>query len=259
MAKRNLKARDKSPKNSWQGVSKWYNKITKDEGHFYHKNLIIPNLLKLIPINSATKILDLGCGSGILGRSINSNISYLGVDLSKDLILSAQGQDKSKMHKYITGDVSNLNINEDKFSHAFFVLSFQNMENPEKALTNTYIKLITSGKLILVLNHPAFRIPRQSSWGIDQINKIEFRKINKYMSTMKIPIAMNPSKKKTELTWSYHYPISTISNMLKSSGFLIEQIEEWNSPKTSVGKNSKMENVSRNEFPLFMCIVCKKI
>jgi len=42
--------------------------------------------------------------------------------------------------------------------------------------------------LVIVLNHPCFRIPRQSGWGIDEKNKLQFRKVIKYMSPMEIPL-----------------------------------------------------------------------
>jgi len=129
------------------------------------------------------------------------------------------------------------------------------MKSAEMAIKNAISKLKTGGKLLLVLNHPAFRIPRQSSWQIDNGNKTEYRRINKYMSNMEIPINMNPSDRNSELTWSYHYPISKITDMLNNNGLLIAKIEEWNSDKTSVGAASKMENAARSEFPLFMAIL----
>lgn len=248
----------RTPNNSWQKVGKWYGKITEGEGHYYHRNLIIPGVLRLLNLNSNSKVLDMGSGSGILGRSIDSNINYIGVDLSQTLINDAIKQDKSSSHKYIVGDASNLTIKDNDFTHAVFILSLQNMKNAEAAIKNAAIRLKKNGRLILVINHPAFRIPRQSSWGIDTNNKMEYRRVNKYMSYMEIPINMNPSDRNSELTWSYHYPISEITKMLTTNDLLISGIEEWTSDKQSVGTASKMENAARNEFPLFMALVAIK-
>jgi SAM-dependent methyltransferase len=245
----------KRPNNSWQKVGKWYGKITEGEGHYYHKNVIIPKVLKILNINSKSKILDLGSGSGILGRSIGNEINYTGIDLSTSLIKEAERQDKSINHKYIVGDASNFDLKNKDYTDCIFILSFQNMKNAENAVKCAVSHLSTNGKLILVLNHPAFRIPRQSSWQVDSGNKTEYRRINKYMSNLEIPINMNPSDRNSELTWSYHYPISKIVEMLVGNGLLISRVEEWVSDKTSVGPASKMENVARNEFPLFMTIV----
>ncbi len=245
----------RKPNNSWQKVNKWYGKITEGEGHYYHRNVIIPKLLNLLNLKSDSKVLDFGCGSGILGRSIDKNISYTGVDLSSSLVKEAERQDKSARHKYIVGDASSVNLKEYNFTHCVFVLSFQNIKEAALAISNSKKHLVKGGLIVLVLNHPAFRIPRQSSWQIDNNNKTEYRRVNKYMSNMEIPINMNPSSRNSELTWSYHYPISSISKMLTSNDFSITNIEEWTSDKQSVGAASKMENAARNEFPLFMTIV----
>ncbi len=245
----------KRPNNSWQMVSKWYNKITSDNGHYYHKAIILPKLLNILKFDKNSKIVDLGCGSGILGRNISKDISYLGVDLSRSLINEATRQDKNSNHKYIIGDASNVLLNKNEFTDCVFILSLQNMKHPKLSIKNAVSSLKKGGRIVLVLNHPAFRIPRQSSWEIDKQNKMEYRRINKYMSKMEIPIQMSPSDKNSEFTWSYHYPISEITRMLTENNLLISTIDEWVSDKLSEGKASKMENNARKEFPLFMLIV----
>lgn len=117
---------------------------------------------------------------------------------------------------------------------------------------------MANGYLLIVLNHPAFRISRQSSWGIDPNSKIQYRRIDRYMTPINIPITAHPGEKHSEFTWSYHLPLWEYSRMLKDNGFAIELIEEWTSDKESVGKASKMENRSRAEIPLFMAILAQK-
>ena len=75
---------------------------------------------------------------------------------------------------------------------------------------------------------------------------------------MEIPINVNPSDRNSEITMSYHFPISDYSKMLKEAGFAIDLIEEWTSDKESVGRAGRMENRARAEFPLFMAIKCFK-
>jgi hypothetical protein len=71
---------------------------------------------------------------------------------------------------------------------------------------------------------------------------------------MDIPINMNPSDRNSQITMSYHHPLSDYSKMLRDAGFAIDLIEEWTSDKESEGRVAKMENRSRNEIPLFMAI-----
>ena len=251
---------------SWQPVATWYNKITGEGGHYYHQHVVIPGVLRLLGLgskpniqNTKYNILDVACGNGVLAKSLPQNVEYTGIDIAPSLIEEAKRSDKNRDHKYIVADATkSLNLTE-KFTHAAIVLALQNISYPEGVLENVSKLLIVNSKLVIVLNHPAFRIPRQSSWGIDDNTKMQYRRIDKYMSPMDIPITAHPGERFSPNTLSYHFPISAYSKMLKDAGFAIELIEEWTSDKESIGRNSKMENRARNEFPLFMTIVAKKL
>jgi len=251
---------------SWQKVAPWYNKLTKGgEGHYFHQRLIIPNVIRLLKLQSGSNLLDLACGNGVLAKALPKQVKYLGVDLSEDLIKTAQKEDKNYQHRYLVGDVTapltipnNFTPIKSGFTHAAIILALQNLQRPEGMIKNVSEHLVSGGKFIMVLNHPAFRIPRQTSWGIDEEKKTQYRRIDRYMSPLTIPINTNPSDRNSERTWSYHFPLSSYSKMLHDSGFMIDIIEEWTSDKDSEGRASKMENRSRSEIPLFMAIVAKK-
>jgi len=253
-----------SGRGSWQKVAPWYNKITREgQGHYYHEHVILPGVIRLLGLNDKlqmtnTKLLDLACGNGVLAKSLPKDVEYTGVDIAPALIKEAQRTDRNPNHKYLISDVIKpINLDE-KFTHATIILALQNIADPAAVLKNAAKLLTDNCELVIVLNHPAFRIPRQSSWGIDEARKIQYRRIDKYMSPMEIPINMNPSDRNSPITMSYHYPITDYSKMLKEAGFVIEEIEEWTSDKESEGRAGRMENRSRAEIPLFMAIVAKK-
>lgn len=241
-------------KTTWESVSGWYDEIVAAEGHFYHKEVILPALLPYLKEKDA-KIIDLGCGQGILERQIPKEVEYLGVDGAKSLIAAAQKRTKGKNHSFFVQDLTKPLQVEKKFTHAVFLLSLQNMADSTAALKNARAALIKGGKLLLVLNHPCFRIPRQSHWGVDEGKKLQFRRLDSYMSPMEIPIQQKPSKgKKSVVTYSYHLPLSGLMHCLKEAGFAITSMEELCSTKKSTGGKSKMENRARKEFPLFLLI-----
>lgn len=243
---------------SWQQVSGWYNNLVRDEGHYYHK-LIIPECLKLLKLDKNSSVLDLACGQGVLARHLPSGIYYTGIDSSESLIKSALIQDKNKLHHYAVGDLTKpVPLEKNNYTHAAIILALQNIADPLKVLQTAALHLKVNGKMIIILNHPCFRIPRQSSWGIDESNKMQYRKINRYMTPLKIPITMHPGKQKSPVTWSFHFPLSVYSDYLSLSGFVIERLEEWTSDKLSVGKAARMENRARSEFPLFLAILARK-
>lgn len=252
----------RSSSTAWQNVGKWYNESVGEEGHYYHQSIIIPNVIKLLnfPKNEPASLLDLACGQGVLSRHLPPNISYVGVDAAAPLIAAAKSYRHSETHQFVLADVTQkLPIKNVLFSHATIILALQNMDNPLAVFKNANQLLQADAPLILVLNHPCFRIPRQSSWKVDQENKIQYRRIDRYMSPMKIPIQTHPGKgNQSSQTVSFHHPLSDYSRWLKEAGFAIELIEEWCSNKVSEGGAAKMENRSRDEIPLFMMILARK-
>ena len=161
------------PKSSWEGVNKWYNAQVGEEGHYYHKNVILPALLPFFADTAEASLLDLGCGQGVLSRSIPKSFAYTGVDISPSLIKSAKSLAAQPNHEFVVSDATQkLPVKKKDFSHASIILALQNMEHQEGAIRNCATRLRVGGKLLIVLNHPCFRIPRQSSWVVDEQKKI---------------------------------------------------------------------------------------
>jgi len=247
---------------SWEPVQQWYRGAVGDEGLYYHQKIVIPGVLRLLAFNKDAKnsILDLACGTGILARHIPKAVEYCGFDISPSLIKEAKRIDTAPHHQYFVADATQkLPLPKKDFTHAAIVLALQNMKEPQAAIQNAASHLCSKGTLVIAMNHPCFRIPRQSSWKVDEEQKIQFRRIDRYSTPMSIPIQANPSKgEQSAQTWSFHYPLADYSRWLYEAGFAIELIEEWHSDKASTGKAAKMENRSREEFPLFLAIRASK-
>lgn len=245
---------------SWQKVSKWYSEKVGDKGQYFHEKIIIPKSLELLKLKDSDSVLDLACGEGIFSRSISQKVKYVGVDLSSSLIREAENKKKVENYKFIVGDVStNLALpGVNRFSVGIIMLAIQNIENYDGVFKNFSNHLNKDGRLLIIINHPYFRAPRLTGWGIDEGNKKQYRKSYGYMTPQKIPINMTPGQGKETNTWSFHVPLQDYIRALSKNGFVVELIEEWVSDKHSVGKASKMENLARNEFPMFMGILARR-
>lgn len=247
---------------SWESSNSWYDKIVGPKGHYYHQHVVLPGVLKLLDLSKSShnKLADLACGQGVLSRHLPRGTEYLGIDASPSLIQAAQRIKQEPGHRFMTADLSKpLSLKENNFTHATIILALQNIAHPEEVLKNAARLLKKDGKLILVLSHPCFRIPRQSSWQIDEAKKTQYRRLDRYFSPMKIPIQTNPSQGgESASTWTYHSPLSSYSLWLKQAGFVIEVMEEWVSDKKSTGRMAAMENRSREEFPLFLALSAQK-
>lgn len=248
---------------SWESSAGWYDKIVGQKGHYYHQQVIIPGVLRLLEMKKKSNphLLDLACGQGILARHLPKGMKYLGIDTSLSLIEAAKQYEPKSLHEFIVKDLSHpLDLPYKEYSHATCILAIQNLEKPLNLFRTAFAHLREGSNFIIVLNHPCYRIPRQSGWGVDEQKKLQYRRVDRYMSPLKIPIQTQPSKQESsEQTWSFHYPISFYTSQLKEAGFVLEIIEEWRSDKKSTGKHATMENRSRQEFPLFLTLVARKV
>lgn len=242
---------------SWQKVGGWYDKIVGKSGHYYHQKIILPNSLRLLQLKKGERLVDIGCGQGILARYIPPEIDYLGIDLAKNLIDTASKLDKNPRHHYLVADVSK-EIKLGIIDKVAIILSLQNIKKPFGVIKNCQNWLKTGGKILMVLNHPAFRIPKHADW--KEIDGRQWRIVSRYMSPLEIPIESSPfDKKDNQISFSYHYPLSFFAEILADNGIVIETIEEWVSDKKSTGSKAMMEDEARGEIPLFMAIVAKKV
>lgn len=244
---------------SWGRVADWYDEHLKGD-NTYHAQVIAPNLSRVVNLKSTESLLELGCGQGFFVEQF-SKISkdVVGVDLGKELIEIAKK--KIPKARFFVGNAENQNILVgEKFDVITIILALQNIKDLNAVVKNLDRLITPKGKVVIVLNHPAFRIAKNSEWGIDAEKKIQYRRIDAYMTEMETQIDMTPSKTSgKEMTVSYHRPLQVYSKAFGKSGFGIVKIEEWISHRKSVGVHAKMEDTARKEIPLFMCLVLKKV
>lgn len=249
-----------SKSTSWNKVDTWYNSIVGKEGHYYHQEVIFPKLLPLLELTPGSTLLDIACGQGVLSRIVPKDVCYTGIDIAPNLIKEAQKLTKDRKHRFICHDVTQpwpLEPNY-QFSHATCILALQNIEKPAAVFKSLASIMQPKGLFAVVLNHPCFRIPRQSRWNFDEKTKTQTRELFSYMSPQTIPITTNPGKGQSETTWSFHFPLSALSKMARENGFSMLQLDEWISPRVSTGAAKKWENRAREEFPLFLCALFQK-
>lgn len=251
---------------SWGEVAEWYGSLLEEKGT-YQRELILPNLTSRMNIQKGKTILDLACGEGFFSREFyKQGANVIGVDISKELIEIAKKK-ISDIHlspkrkiEFFASPASRLNfIKDESIDGITIILALQNIENVKEVLRECDRVLKERGSIFIIMTHPAFRIPKSSSWGWDN-NTIQFRRIDAYMTEQKIPIKMSPGKNSSQHTLTFHRPLQYYFKALKKNNLCVADLEEWTSNKTSTqGPRAGAENFSRKEIPLFLYMECRKI
>lgn len=252
-------------KTSWGNVANWYDALLDGQASNYQKDVILPNITRCLSISSEQRILDLACGQGFFTRAFASlGAQVMGQDIASELIQKAkQAQTTSpELIAYYTGpadDLSQLPASA-RFDVITIILAIQNISNPTEVFRACASRLAPGGKLALVLNHPAFRVPKSSDWGWDAEKKLQYRRVDRYSSEFAEKILMHPGSAPDVVTYSFHRPLQYYVKQLCRAGFLISGMEEWVSNKRSdSGPRAQAENVARREIPLFLYLEACKV
>lgn len=259
------KVQEKARDTSWGGVADWYDKHLEKTGDTYHEKVVHPNLLRILGDVKGKHVLDLACGQGIFSRILaDHGANVVGIDLGKELIELAEKRSKDykfQIH-FFSGSADDLFMVKDGTKDIVVcVLALQNIAMLQETMKEVSRVLKKGGRFIMVLNHPAFRIPRGSGWGYDEHEKKQFRRIESYLSESKVKIDMTPgSGKDKKFTVSFHRPLQTYMKAMSKHGLAITRLEEWESHKESQSGPRKLaEDKARKEIPLFIAIETTKL
>jgi ubiquinone/menaquinone biosynthesis C-methylase UbiE len=248
---------------SWGKVAKWYDELLDGEDT-YQEQVIKPNLLRILNVQKDEEILDVGCGQGFFAREIAKlGAKVVGIDIGSELIKIAKEKSGTK-ETYLTLPAEDMKSLQDKrFNAEICILALQNIKDLNKAVSEMSRVVKIGGRVILVLNHPTFRIPTASFWDFDEKQNVQFRRIDKYLSEITQEVDMTQGiadVKKKKFTYSYHRPLQLYFKTFAKNNFAVTRLEEWVSHKTSdKGSRKKAEDLARKEIPLFMCLELKKM
>lgn len=239
---------------SWGSVAGWYDELLADSDG-YQKKVILPNLTRLAGDVKGKNILDLAAGQGFFSEAFSkAGASVTAVEISAELAALARKR-IGDLVKFFTGSAEILpsEIGKETFDFALCVLSLQNIRDMSAVFSESSRVLKKGGKFLIVLNHPAFRIPGESSWGFDEVKKTQYRRLDGYLSESQTEIVMHPGDKKSPKTISFHRPLQLYFKTFTKYGFVCERLEEWISHKESEkGPRKFAEDRARKEFPLFL-------
>lgn len=246
---------------SWENVAEWYGTHLSAPGT-YQSEVVWPGALKLLGVGAGKVFLDVACGEGSFAQLISKQGGgVVGIDASPTLVRQAQMK-HVRNAEFFVSDASRgtKDIASMTFDGAAIVLALQNIENMEGVFTTVSKLLKKNAPFVIVLNHPAFRVPRQSSWGFEDSRKMMYRRIDSYLEEKSIPMQMHPGDAPDVRTTSFHRPLSSYVSALSKAGFMIDEMEEWISHKESTsGPRARAENRIRKEIPMFLAIRARKV
>lgn len=291
---------------SWDHVAEWYDRMIDEGLTDHYERVIIPGTLRLLGLTRGQRLLDVACGQGVLCRTLaRLGVACVGIDASPKLIdvaarlghgvpggVAGDGGGAGTL-EYFVGDARDLDAgmrgaseaSRAPFDAASCVMALMNIDPIGPVLEGISKRLSPVGAAVIVMLHPAFRAPGQTSWGWDEQASAasperrdrgartprgatgargpapvrQFRRVDGYLSPGATPIVMNPGRVSSGgepvTTWTYHRPLQAYVEAMAAAGLLIERLEEWPSARESQpGPRAAEENRARREIPMFLGI-----
>lgn len=256
---RAARPRPKKKETSWGHVAHWYHEHISDDDT-YHEKVIKPNLLRVLGDVRGRHVLDLACGEGFFSRALHAlGARVTGVDIAPELIQIAKKLGPADI-SYLAAPASRIPLPDSSFDMAVCVLALQNIKDLSGVFAQVGNLLRKDAPLIIVINHPCFRILRYTQWGFDLDTSVQFRRIDRYLSESSYAVRMHPGSKPDITTLSYHRPLQVYMKELAKHGFVLRGLEEWISHRVSEkGPRAEAEDRARKEFPLFLMLSARKV
>ncbi len=247
-------------KTSWEPIARWYKGYTNEKGTLLG-DVVHTSTVRLLGVEPGMEILDVACGEGSLSRLLaKAGAEVTGFDASPSLIQQAERQAPPRS-RYFVADATDFakHVTPASFDAATCTMALQNIERFEEAIRHTADALKPGAPFVFVLNHPCFRVPRQSGWGWDEQRKLQYRRVDKYLSSYGVDMLAHPGSDPSVKTYSYHRPLSAYMAALAKYGFVVAGLEEWVSNRESKpGGHSRAENAAREEIPMFLAVKAVK-
>ena len=264
----------------WGDVALWYDKHVGDEGSEYHREVILPGVLRLLNLDKITsgkpRLLDIACGQGVLCRALaKEGCQVVGLDAAAELIAAAKRRNSGDNLSidYRVADATKLiegigktadGLRPGSFDAVTIVLSIQNMTPLSPVWHAVWSLLKPKGTLVVVMMHPCFRIPRHSDWLWQEKSSQQQRVVSQYLSSAEVSIVTHPGDAARGLgsstTTHFHRPLQAYINTMGNAGLFVDRLDEWTSHKVDqAGPKKAAMDKAREEIPLFLALRARKI
>lgn len=206
----------------WDSIAPARNSQLRSGRDISFEHVLKPTVLKLINSSPSGKLLDAGCGSGVLTEILADHFGYVvGVDMSQANINLANGSDtKKKNTDYICSKIEDVRFGQGQiFTTIVANMVFQDAADLSSCFRALAQNSCVGTTLVATITHPWFW---PTYWGYENEHWFEYTK----ELAVEAPFRVSSDSAVVGITTHFHRPLSMYLNALKNHGFHLDQMIE---------------------------------
>ena len=237
----------------WEQNAEAWTLLARNGYDIYRDYINTPAFFEMLPNVQGKKGLDIGCGEGHNTRLLAQRGAHLSaIDISSTFIQKAQEAEAATRLgiQYAVASAVALPFADDTFDFATGFMSFMDVPEIEKVISEAYRVLKSGGFLQFSISHPCFDTPHRKNIRnpTGQTYAVEvgdyFRNRNGEIEEWIFRSA--PEHIRSGLpkfkTPKFTHTLSEWMNMLIDSGFVIERLAEPRASDDTVAKQPKLQD-----------------
>lgn len=220
----------------WNQKAEFWDNLHGDEGNQFHRELVSPSIERLLNLQKGEKVLDVGCGSGVLARQLAElGGIVMATDFSAALIERAKlrGQSTGEVIDYrvidATDEAALLALGVGQFDAVVSTMTMMDMPVIAPLFRAVQRLLTDKGRFVFANMHPAFNSndPIFFSEKADENGEIVMThgvKIRAYLDIA--PMKGSGAPDEPTPHYYYHRPLKQILGEAFAAGLVLNGIEE---------------------------------
>ncbi len=211
-----------------------------------------PALRARLPELHGARVLDLGCGFGWFARwAVDAGAAaVLGVDVSERMLARAESDTDDSRITYVGQDLETLDVAPASFDLAYSSLAFHYVSDLAGLLARISEALIPGAPFVFSVEHPIYTAPSNPEWAHAGPDHTVWPLDDYLVEGPRTTDWLTPGVRKQ------HRTIATYLTLLRNSGFVVTDLEEWGPDDEQLAEHPDWEH-ERNR-PLFLLVAARR-
>ena len=246
-------------KATYDKVAKRYSDSMSDNGDFYHRTQIDPNIYRIVGDPKDKTIYDLGCGNGYIARNLaRKGAKVFASDISAELVKLAEKNSKGLDINYSVRDALDFNgFTDNQFDVVIMNMVIHYIKDLDTLFREVGRIIKKRGLFVFSTNHPFRPAYPYSDWEIGKINgkEVLFNKATGYLKK-EVRNGVCWCDNKTKLVM-YNQPLNLFVNTMAKYNLFTFQLEEPEG--NGFAHNFSIKLQQSHHIPTFIILGARKI